>query len=448
MTSQHVAPHVTELVAENIKRLRAVRITPDSLVIPIAGGNGAGKTSVLDAMVWALGGKSVADPEPIRRGEDQAVIRLSFGEVVVERTFVRDEEGVTTSALKVMSASGARLASPQRILDELLGSSAIMFDPLAFDRMKPADQVLELQKVAPLPPEIGVLEANTTIAFEQRTDRSRRLRSLEGSLQLHPVKLPTGFNPQDPAWQPAATEQVLARLEAVGRRAAEFAQERHRREQISSQMDLHRQSATQRRQEAERYLTEAADLEARADRLGAQLDTLPELEAVPDPAIIRSELTAIEKRNADLKIFAERWQLEREVKDLQAQQEVLTGTIEGNKLKVAQLTAALPMPIPGLSLAPDGVQFNGLPLQQASAAERLRVALAIAMATEPKIRVLWIRDGSLLDDRSLALVAEMAAARDYQVWIERVDPDAETGILIEDGEVVKVNGVPVLTRDP
>ena len=77
--------------------------------------------------------------------------------------------------------------------------------------------------------------------------------------------------------------------------------------------------------------------------------------------------------------------------------------------------------------------FNALPEQEA--AERLRTSTAIAMAKNPKVRVILIRDGSLLDSDNMAVITDLANAHDFQVWIERVDESGEVGVVIEDGQV-------------
>ena len=82
-----------------------------------------------------------------------------------------------------------------------------------------------------------------------------------------------------------------------------------------------------------------------------------------------------------------------------------------------------------------GVTFNGLPFSQASTAEQLRVSVAIGLALNPQLRVLLIRDGSLLDDDSMKMVAKMAAKADAQVWIERVEIDGQVSVVIEDGAI-------------
>jgi len=101
--------------------------------------------------------------------------------------------------------------------------------------------------------------------------------------------------------------------------------------------------------------------------------------------------------------------------------------------------AAAKMPVEGLGFGDGEVTYNGHPFAQASGAEQLRVSVAIAMAGNPKLRVLRIKDGSLLDSKSLALLEEMADLNDFQVWIESVDESGTVGIVMEDGAVASVH---------
>lgn len=87
------------------------------------------------------------------------------------------------------------------------------------------------------------------------------------------------------------------------------------------------------------------------------------------------------------------------------------------------------------------VTLNGLPLDQASAAERLRVSVAIRLAMNPRLRVLLIRDANLMDRESMRLVAEMARAAGAQLRLERVEVDDQATVLIEDGCSANAAGV-------
>ena len=80
--------------------------------------------------------------------------------------------------------------------------------------------------------------------------------------------------------------------------------------------------------------------------------------------------------------------------------------------------------------------YQGLPLTNASSAEQLRVSAGIAMAANPKLRVLRVKDGSLLDEASLKLLSALTEAADFQLWIERVEEsDQRPCIIMDDGSV-------------
>jgi len=114
--------------------------------------------------------------------------------------------------------------------------------------------------------------------------------------------------------------------------------------------------------------------------------------------------------------------------------------------KAAKIAAAK-MPVPGLSFGDGMVVLNGVPFDQASDAEQLRTSIAIAMALNPKLRVIRVRDGSLLDEESMKLLEQMADSKDYQVWIERVDGSGKVGFVLEDG-LVKGAPAPTAKKEP
>ena len=93
------------------------------------------------------------------------------------------------------------------------------------------------------------------------------------------------------------------------------------------------------------------------------------------------------------------------------------------------------MPVPGVAFDDGAVLLDGLPFDQASDAQQLRASIAIASAMNPKLRVIRVRDGSLLDKDSMALLAEFAETNDMQVWIETVQSGRPGAIVIEDGMV-------------
>lgn len=57
---------INKLEIENVKRVKAVKIEPTQNGLTIVGGNNnQGKTSVLDAIAWALGEISISLAKPL-----------------------------------------------------------------------------------------------------------------------------------------------------------------------------------------------------------------------------------------------------------------------------------------------------------------------------------------------------------------------------------------------
>lgn len=419
---------ILKLNAENIKKLQAVEITPQGDVVTIAGKNGAGKSSILDSIWWALAGTSHIQAEPIRKGQTRARIRLDLGELIVERRFT--EAG---STLSVENAEGARFPSPQKMLDALLGE--LSFDPLAFSRMEPRKQFDELRRVAKLEVDIEKLDGLNRSDYAKRTDVNREAKAKRAQAEG------ISFPPDTPE-SPVALDKLVGDLEEAGKFNAEIEQRKARREataaegrQLKERIDGLKARVAEMRAEADRVEAQALALDVELDRLQARLRDAPPLPEPKDTEEIRKGITEAQERNRNAAKREQKVRLTAEAVALEAQSRALTEQMDAREKEKAAAIAAAQVPVEGLGFGEGVVTYRGIPLVQASSAEQLRVSVAIAMAANPKIRVIRIQDGSLLDDDGLAAVADMAKANDYQIWIERVASDGRVGILIEDGMV-------------
>jgi hypothetical protein len=159
---------IISLEAENFKRLSAITIRPDGSLIVISGRNGQGKTSALDAIAAAIGGKKAAPKEPIKQGHARAEINLDLGRFKLKRTFTRHDNGEIGSTLVLEQANGARPKTPQALLDDLMGELA--FDPLDFLRKAPKDRFDTLKLLVP--------EVDFDGIAAQRKSRSASRRSI------------------------------------------------------------------------------------------------------------------------------------------------------------------------------------------------------------------------------------------------------------------------------
>ena len=117
---------IIKLKAENIKRLKAVEITPTGDIVQVTGRNGQGKSSLLDAIWWALGGTKAIQDQPIRKGQRKAKVEIDLGKYIVTREF--SQHASKLHVAKRMTDSTGTVGRPQEVLDGLL--SKVAFDPL------------------------------------------------------------------------------------------------------------------------------------------------------------------------------------------------------------------------------------------------------------------------------------------------------------------------------
>lgn len=398
---------VIRLTAENVKRIRAVDIVPDSNMVVVSGRNAQGKSSVLDSIWLALGGGDATKdtPSPVREGQDHASVTVDLGRFTVTRTW---KNGKTT--LKVTSADGAQYKSPQTMLDELIGD--LSFDPLSFANASARDQRTRLLSVVDLPFNLDDLDTERANVFAIRTDANRSVKELQAVFDSLPVP------PPDTPDTEVSASKIVDQLTAASDLQAET-----RRAYATRDLTLER-------------LTAAQDaLAAAQDAHNAAIKAVETLPPVEDVNYLREQLTAVEATNQAVREKKERDDTRRRLDAAIAATAGHNARIAAIETQKAQALTDATMPIGGLGFDDDGVTYNGVPLAQVSGAERLRVSVAMAMALNPTIRVIRITDGSLLDSDNMDVIARLAAAQDFQVWIERVDESGEVGIVIEDGAV-------------
>lgn len=403
---------IVRLTAENVKRLKAVEITPTGDLVTITGRNAQGKSSVLDAIWLALGGgaASKATARPVHDGEDHAQVVLDLGSLTVTRTWRGDR-----STLTVASADGATYNSPQRVLDALIGKLA--FDPLAFTRLGAKEQREALLDLVDLDVDLASLDAQRKALYDERTEIGRQGKAI-GEVPAIDEDLPSA-------------EQSAAGLIAQIRAAEE---QQRDIDQARANLDLLVKRGTEVTEAIARLQAELQDLGQQHAAQQARLDATP---APADTAALEAQLADIETTNATIRANNEaRDKLAAKADLYQCYASLNDQIAELDHAKAVALAEAS-FPVAGLGFDEAGVTFNGIPFSQASSAEQIRVSLAMAMALNPTLRVIRILDGSLLDEDSMQLVADAAHEGGYQVWIERVSDPSESAIIIEDGSVVK-----------
>lgn len=432
---------IIELRAENIKRLSAVHITPKGNLVIIGGKNGQGKTSVLDAITMALGGANEIPAQPIRTGQESAKIMLETDDLIITRRFT-----ASGSTVVVENRDKMRASAPQAILDKLTGK--LTFDPVAFMRIEPAKQRAALMNLVAL--DFKEEDAERKRLFDERTVAGRKLD--DAVAVLH--SLPAYPDTPDSEISVADTIVELETAQATNQRAKELADEAQRAHEDAMEgaqsADVIAQGIAETEQQIASLQKKLSTLKTEhADQLRLVAKLIAEAEAraktasgapTVDVAPIREKLSTAEVTNRNVRANAKKKEQQKLVQDLSAQANGLTEAIQHIDAAKKKKLAEAKFPVSGLSFDDRGVTFNGVPLAQASAAEQLRVSVAMAVALNPKLRVMIVRDASLLDEESLAHLEQLANEHDCQIWAERVGKGDRTAVIIEDGAVLAQNG--------
>ena len=411
---------IISLQASNFLALKAVEVQAGpGPVITISGRNGQGKTSLLDSIYCALTG--IMPAQPIREGCEKAAIKLELGdgstpELTVSRIISQGIDGKFKATLKVEGPTSV-YKSPQKMLDGLLG--ALSFDPLEFTRLAPKVQLGKLLALLNL--DFTAQDQRRKELYEERAFVNREVKNLEGQEAKFETVDAVMARSNLPA-EPMDVAKLMAESDAVNAKIARADALETRKTQLTERIiDL---------------MAKLAQTNADIDNIELELATIDVKTKQNERSIIQNKIAEASKTNQAVAEEKERQGLFKQRMAKQLESKNLSDLIDGIDQAKETAIAAAEMPIAGLSFDDNGLLFNGHPLAQIASSEQIKVTLSMAMAMNPTLRVLRIKDGSLLDENSLKVIEDMATERDMQVWIEVISHGEPVGIVIEAGEVV------------
>lgn len=398
---------IIQLNAENVKVLKAIEIKPNNNIVELTGKNGQGKSSVIDSIIMGIMGKKYQPEKPVREGEQEANITINMGNLIIKRKIKTDG----TSSLKVETAEGASFSSPQAMLDELV--SNISFDPLQFSNMKAKEQFEQLKKVVQIDFDFERNESLRKGAYDDRTLTNRELKDLE-------IQEKNIIYPNDTPDQSLSISELLKELENT--------------EKFNQEQNLLSNKEKELRVKLENLLQQVENTKK-------ELNSLQKSQELKNVSILKDKIQNAEKINSNVSLKNKQKDLKDKIKNKNELSESLTKKIEEYDNNKKNAIESCKMPVEGLSFGDNVVLFKGIPLEQCSQAEKIKISTSIAMSNnnDKQLKVVLIKDGSLLDEDNMKIITDMAKEKDYQVWIEKVDSSGKIGIVIEDGEIKTIN---------
>lgn len=414
-----------ETIAINgFKKLQQFALDPAGKSVEIKGRNGQGKSSVIDAIWCTLTSKDVPGV-PINRDSVTAKIVVGLDDGHTARLSFNSKGGKT---LVVEGPDGEPVKAPATFLENLIGK--ISFDPFEFVEQQPAKQKTFLQQLLGL--DFSDIDSRKALALAEK----KQIKDDANAIEKEAERL-VDAKKTEPVDVAALLDQQEARAEVI-------------RKGQSAAADLAgMETEAQRHQEAAADLAERiAELQARLDEVNArreaaeaaieprktELQALRELVAgMPDHS---EAIRNAQETNRAAAAWARRCELVAESKKIAGELATIDAKIESIESERAEMLMNAKFPVPGLSFSTDGVLFNGLPFDKGNQCQSdiLRVGVAIAVAQNPALKIVRIKDGSLLDSKSKAELLAMLDETGFQAFIETVADSELTALTIEEIE--------------
>lgn len=414
---------ISSLELENVKRIKAVRLVPTEKGLTVIGGNNAqGKTSVLDAIAWALGGDRYRPSAPNREGSvvpPRIRIELSNGLVV--------ERAGKNSALKVTDPTGQR--GGQQLLNSFVEELALNLPKFmeASGREK-ADTLLKI---------IGVGEELYRLETEEKRLYNQRLAIGRIADQKGKFAKELPFYEGVPG-KPVSALELIQRQQEILLRNAE---NQRKRDQVQ---ELRREIA-QEEQTLSNLEAQIAALLEKKTQLVYSLDRRKEdfQEAQKTAEDLRDESTAqleadlrnIEAINIQVRANLDRDKAEEEAQGCREQYDKLTGDIEHTRQARMDLLRGARMPLPELSVEDGELTYRGKRWDGMSASEQMKVSTAIVRELNPKCGFVLLDKLEQMDLNTLREFGAWLESQNLQAIATRVSTGGECSVIIEDGSV-------------
>lgn len=407
---------IRELEIENVKRVKAVTLTPTENGLTVIGGrNGQGKTSVLDAIAWALGGNKLKPSGSQRQGSaapPSIHIELSNG-LIVER------KG-KSSALHVIDPSGQKAG--QQLLDSFIEKLAL--DLPKFMDASTKEKAETLLQIIGIGDQLGTLDREEKSLYNQRLEVGR----IADRKKKHADELP---------WYPDAPAEPISAAELIQRQQAILAKniENQRNRQMLERLKEHKKNLSQKIDELElqkkalvNEFTEITDniTKAEAASVNWQDESTAELE---------QDIANIDAMNTKVRANAEKQRVQDEADELGGQYADLSSQIQEVQKKRLALLDTADMPLPELTVADGELSYKGQKWDCMSSSEQLQVATAIIRKLNPDCGFVLMDKLEQMDTETLRDFGKWLETEGLQVIATRVGTDDTCSIIIEDGYV-------------
>lgn len=420
---------INKLEIENVKRVKAVTIEPTSNGLTILGGNNnQGKTSVLDAIAWALGGNKYKPSKPARDGSmNPPTLRLELSNgLIVER------KG-KNSDLKVTDPSGQKAG--QQLLDSFVEELALNLPKFIESSSK--DKANTLLQIIGVGEKLWELDRKEEQLYNER----RTIGQIADQKKKYAAEQPQ--YPEAPNELVSIADLIHEQQEILARNG-ENAKKRQNRENIVNSLHL---SEARLKQLKEQLAQEEATHESlMSDYIAANKSIEDLVDESTDE--IESSIANIEEINRKVRANLDKEKAEEDAKQYSSQYDQLTKEIQDVRDERTSLLDSADLPLPGLSVEDGELVFEGQKWDNMSGSQQLRVATAIVRKLKPECGFVLLDKLEQMDIPTLTEFGKWLESEGLQAIATRVSSGEECQIIIEDGYVVSDTVTPFQDTEP
>ena len=412
---------IASLELENVKRIKAVRLVPTEKGLTVIGGNnGQGKTSVLDAIAWALGGDRYRPSSPERDGSvvpPRIRIVLNNG-LVVERTG-------KNSALKVTDPTGRR--GGQLLLNSFVEELALNLPK--FMEASGKEKADTLLKIIGVGDQLYLLENKEKRLYNQRLYVGREADQKAKYAKEMP------FYDGVPE-TPVSAMELIQRQQEILLRNAENQKKRGRVQELAQQIRQTEKALEDQTDRLRRLLEEQTQTQYKLDRLREDFQeaqkTAQELQD-ESTTQLEADLQNIDAINIKVRANLDREKAEAEAQGLSRQYDALTDEIEKTRQEKYELLHGARMPLEALSVEDGELTYQGKRWDGMSSSEQLKVSAAIVRELNPRCGFVLLDKLEQMDLSTLQEFGAWLEKENLQAIATRVSTGGECSVIIEDG---------------
>ena len=398
---------INKLEIENVKRVKAVKIEPTANGLTIIGGNNnQGKTSVLDAIAWALGGEKF---RPSQAQNNDSIIPPHL-HIVLNNGLIVERKG-KNSDLKVTDPEGNK--GGQQLLNEFVEQLALNLPKfMESSNKEKADTLLKIIGVGD---KLSELERQEKELYNKRTAIGQIADQKEKFAKEQP------YYPEAPKELISATDLIKQQQDIL----AQNGENQRKRE------NLHRLE-----QEYQQINEQLAELMRKQDTLHADLETARKsAENLIDESTAKLEesITNIEEINRQVRANLDKDKAEEDALGYRNQYRELTREIEDVRQMRIELLTSADLPLEDLSVKDGELVYKGQKWDNMSGSDRLKVATAIVRKLNPKCGFVLLDKLEQMDMITLNEFGKWLEHENLQAIATRVSTGEECSIIIEDG---------------